>query len=42
MSDGSLQSSVEAIREPSFLLAKPEMRLLTWIAARASRVDPPR
>ena len=37
MSDGSLQRSVEATREPSFLLAKPEKRLLTWIAARLPR-----
>jgi phosphatidylglycerophosphate synthase len=37
MGDGSLQKSVEASREPSFLLAKPEKRLLTWIAARLPR-----
>ncbi len=29
MSAGSLESSVEATREPNFLLAKPEKRLLT-------------
>jgi archaetidylinositol phosphate synthase len=28
------QQAVEATREPSFLLAKPEKRLLTWIASR--------
>jgi archaetidylinositol phosphate synthase len=28
------QKAVEATREPSFLLARPEKRLLTWIAAR--------
>jgi archaetidylinositol phosphate synthase len=28
------QKAVEATREPSFLLAKPEKRLLTWIASR--------
>jgi phosphatidylglycerophosphate synthase len=32
-----LSRSVEATREPSFLLAKPEKRLLTWIAARLPR-----
>jgi archaetidylinositol phosphate synthase len=32
-----LEKSVEATREPSFLLAKPEKRLLTWIAARLPR-----
>ena len=30
-------SAVEATREPSFLLAKPEKRLLRWIAARLPR-----
>src|SRR5207342_3900599 len=34
---GDLERSVEATREPSFLLAKPEKRLLTWIAARLPR-----
>ena len=29
--------AVEATREPSFLLAKPEKRLLTWIASRLPR-----
>jgi archaetidylinositol phosphate synthase len=37
MGDGSLQKSVEATREPSFLLAVPEKRLLRWIAARLPR-----
>ena len=37
MSEGSLESSVEATREPSFLLAKPEKRLLQWIARRLPR-----
>jgi archaetidylinositol phosphate synthase len=32
-----LEKSVEATREPSFLLAKPEKRVLTWIAARLPR-----
>lgn len=32
-----LERSVEATREPSFLLAKPEKRLLRWIAARLPR-----
>ena len=32
-----LENSVEATREPSFLLAKPEKRLLTWIATRIPR-----
>jgi len=34
MSGEDLVKSVEATREPSFLLAKPEKRLLTWIASR--------
>ena len=34
MSDEALGSSVEATREPSFLLAVPERRLLRWLAAR--------
>ncbi len=34
MSDEGLERSVEATREPSFLLAKPEKRLLRWIATR--------
>jgi len=34
---GRLERSVEATREPSFLLAKPEKRLLRWIAARLPR-----
>jgi phosphatidylglycerophosphate synthase len=33
----SLSKSVEATREPSFLLAVPEKRLLRWIAARLPR-----
>ena len=37
MADSQLERSVEATREPSFLLAKPEKRLLTWIAARLPR-----
>ena len=37
MSEQGLQRSVEATREPSFLLAKPEKRLLQWIAARLPR-----
>ena len=32
-----LEKSVEATREPSFLLAMPEKRLLRWIAARLPR-----
>jgi len=32
-----LERSVEATREPSFLLAVPEKRLLRWIAARLPR-----
>jgi phosphatidylglycerophosphate synthase len=35
--EAGLKSSVEATREPSFLLAKPEKRLLTWIAERLPR-----
>ena len=34
---GALEKSVEATREPSFLLAKPEKRLLTAIATRLPR-----
>ena len=34
MSNEALGSSVEATREPSFLLAAPERRLLRWLAAR--------
>ena len=37
MAETRLEQSVEATREPSFLLAKPEKRLLTWIAARLPR-----
>ncbi len=37
MGDEGLEKSVEATREPSFLLAKPEKRLLTWIAGRLPR-----
>ena len=37
MSDAGLERSVEATREPSFLLAKPEKRLLRWIAVRLPR-----
>ena len=37
MTEAKLEQSVEATREPSFLLAKPEKRLLTWIAARLPR-----
>ena len=37
MTETKLEQSVEATREPSFLLAKPEKRLLTWIAARLPR-----
>jgi phosphatidylglycerophosphate synthase len=37
MNDAQLTKSVEATREASFLLAKPEKRLLTWIAARLPR-----
>ncbi len=33
----AIKKSVEATREPSFLLAKPEKRLLTWIAGRLPR-----
>ena len=35
--EAELKSSVEATREPSFLLAKPEKRLLVWIAERLPR-----
>src|SRR5687767_10281359 len=34
VSEQDLERSVAATREPSFLLAKPEKRLLRWIAAR--------
>jgi phosphatidylglycerophosphate synthase len=37
MAETKLERSVEAAREPSFLLAKPEKRVLTWIAARLPR-----
>ena len=37
MGQGELEKSVEATREPSFLLANPEKRLLTWIAQRLPR-----
>jgi archaetidylinositol phosphate synthase len=37
MGEQELERSVEATREPSFLLAKPEKRLLRWIAARLPR-----
>ena len=37
MGQDALEKSVEATREPSFLLAKPEKRLLTWIAQRLPR-----
>jgi archaetidylinositol phosphate synthase len=37
VAESELERSVEATREPSFLLAKPEKRLLTWIAARLPR-----
>ena len=37
MGQDALERSVEATREPSFLLAKPEKRLLTWIAQRLPR-----
>jgi archaetidylinositol phosphate synthase len=37
MGQEALEKSVEATREPSFLLAKPEKRVLTWIAARLPR-----
>ncbi|MGH2986439.1 MAG: CDP-alcohol phosphatidyltransferase family protein [Solirubrobacterales bacterium] len=37
MAETQLERSVEAAREPSFLLAKPEKRLLTAIAARLPR-----
>jgi phosphatidylglycerophosphate synthase len=37
MDESKLERSVEATREASFLLAKPEKRLLTWIAARLPR-----
>ena len=37
MAETRLERSVEATREPSFLLATPEKRLLTWIAARLPR-----
>lgn len=37
MGQAEIQKSVEATREPSFLLAKPEKRLLTWIAGRLPR-----
>jgi archaetidylinositol phosphate synthase len=37
MAETKLERSVEAAREPSFLLAKPEKRLLTAVAARLPR-----
>ncbi len=37
MAEHELERSVEATREPSFLLAVPEKRLLRWIAARLPR-----
>jgi archaetidylinositol phosphate synthase len=37
MAETKLERSVEAAREPSFLLAEPEKRLLTSIAARLPR-----
>jgi archaetidylinositol phosphate synthase len=37
MGQEALEKSVEATREPSFLLAKAEKRLLTWIAGRLPR-----
>lgn len=37
MAETKLERSVKATREPSFLLAKPEKRLLTAIAARLPR-----
>ena len=37
MGQDELEKSVEATREPSFLLAEPEKRLLRWIAARLPR-----
>ena len=35
--EAGLKASVEATREPSFLLAKPEKRLLVWVAGRLPR-----
>jgi archaetidylinositol phosphate synthase len=37
MADAKAKSAVEATREPNFLLANPERRLLRWIAARIPR-----
>jgi archaetidylinositol phosphate synthase len=37
MAEGGLEHAVEAKREPGFLLAIPEKRLLRWIAARLPR-----
>jgi archaetidylinositol phosphate synthase len=37
MAATKLERSVEATREPSFLLAKPEKRLLNWVASRLPR-----
>ncbi len=37
MGEQKLERSVEATREPSFLLAKPEKHLLRWIATRLPR-----
>jgi archaetidylinositol phosphate synthase len=37
MSPGTPDEAVQAEREPTFLLAKPEKRLLRWIAARLPR-----
>jgi phosphatidylglycerophosphate synthase len=37
MEAGTLEGAVQATREPSFLLARPERRLLRWIAARLPR-----
>jgi archaetidylinositol phosphate synthase len=37
MEPETLEAAVEAQREPSFLLAKPEKRFLRWLAARLPR-----
>jgi archaetidylinositol phosphate synthase len=37
MNQGGLEKAVEAEREPSFILALPERRLLRWLATRVPR-----
>jgi hypothetical protein len=37
VSEPTPEEAVQATREPTFLLARPEKRLLRWIAARLPR-----